>query len=402
MGKYLVHIAIILLAVSAGCEPLDIGIEARRHGEPSGERTSGREKPQVTKADTFVYVSGVEFPESYDWATDSAFGNVSSKLVLFRDGVRVCEIPAGPGTVFSADPDMHRIAGGHLWTDGLSGNRTVICSDGRERFRFKGRESICSFVLNGEDVLTLGSARDGPGVFYRRNGDLVFSDEKGRCISPLYRDGGRWYFAYRRTVGEAASIARDEYFMVEDGISLPVEVPSDAEKVFDMRMIGGTLYMVISVKGSSVGPYLVQGGGRTAMGSAGRIPLDCSIIPRSGDIWVRGHVKDGKGTVYATLWSKSKVIANRPGVGSCIVPLGEDYLVVSNDGRSGLSISGSRIGNLTAPPPSKFFTDGGSFCRGGRVLLAWTQCGKGSFVWDGGEVGNLEINGFLTGVSLWP
>lgn len=402
MGKYLVHIAIILLAVSAGCEPLDIGIEARRHGEPSGERASGREKPQVTKADTFVYVSGVEFPESYDWATDSAFGNVSSKLVLFRDGVRVYEIPAGPGTVFSADPDMHRIAGGHLWTDGLSGNRTVICSDGRERFRFKGRESICSFVLDGEDVLTLGSARDGPGVFYRRNGDLVFSDEKGRCISPLYRDGGRWYFAYRRTVGEAASIARDEYFMVEDGISLPVEVPSDAEKVFDMRMIGGTLYMVISVKGSSVGPYLVQGGGRTAMGSAGRIPLDCSIIPRSGDIWVRGHVKDGKGTVYATLWSKSKVIANRLGVGSCIVPLGEDYLVVSNDGKSGLSISGSRIGNLTAPPPSKFFTDGGSFCSGGRVLLAWTQCGKGSFVWDGGEVGNLEINGFLTGVSLWP
>lgn len=402
MGKYLVHIAIILLAVSAGCEPLDIGIEARRHGEPSGERASGREKPQVTKADTFVYVSGVEFPESYDWATDSAFGNVSSKLVLFRDGVRVCEISAGPGTVFSADPDMHRIAGGHLWTDGLSGNRTVICSDGRERFRFKGRESICSFVLDGEDVLTLGAARDGPGVFYRRNGDLVFSDEKGRCISPLYRDGGRWYFAYRRTVGEAASIARDEYFMVEDGISLPVEVPSDAEKVFDMRMIGGTLYMVISVKGSSVGPYLVQGGGRTAMGSAGRIPLDCSIIPRSGDIWVRGHVKDGKGTVYATLWSKSKVIANRPGVGSCIVPLGEDYLVVSNDGKSGLSISGSRVGNLTAPPPSKFFTDGGSFCSGGRVLLAWTQCGKGSFVWDGGEVGNLEINGFLTGVSLWP
>ena len=402
MGKYLVHIAIILLAVSAGCEPLDIGIGARRHGEPSGERASGREKPQVTKADTFVYVSGVEFPESYDWATDSAFGNVSSKLVLFRDGVRVCEIPAGPGTVFSADPDMHRIAGGHLWTDGLSGNRTVICSDGRERFRFKGRESICSFVLDGEDVLTLGSARDGPGVFYRRNGDLVFSDEKGRCISPLYRDGGRWYFAYRRTVGEAASIARDEYFMVEDGTSLPVEVPSDVEKVFDMRMIGGTLYMVISVKGSSVGPYLVQGGGRTAMGSAGRIPLDCSIVPRSGDIGVRGHVKDGKGTVYATLWSKSKVIANRPGVGSCIVPLGEDYLVVSNDGRSGLSISGSRIGNMTAPPPSKFFTDGGSFCSGGRVLLAWTQCGKGSFVWDGGEVGNLEINGFLTGVSLWP
>ena len=124
MGKYLVHIAIILLAVSAGCEPLDIGIEARRHGEPSGERASGREKPQVTKADTFVYVSGVEFPESYDWATDSAFGNVSSKLVLFRDGVRVCEIPAGPGTVFSADPDMHRIAGGHLWTDGLSGTTT--------------------------------------------------------------------------------------------------------------------------------------------------------------------------------------------------------------------------------------------------------------------------------------
>ena len=250
--------------------------------------------------------------------------------------------------------------------------------------------------------MTLGAARDGPGVFFRRNGDLVFSDEKGRGMGQLYSDGGRWYFAYRRTVGEAVSIARDEYFIVEDGVSLPVEVPSDAEKVFDMKIKGGTLYMVISVKGSNVNPYLVYGGSRTALGTSGRTPIDCSIVPRSGDIWVTGHVKDSKGTVYATLWGKSKAIVSKAGVGSAIVPVGEDYMVVSNDAKTGLNLSGNSIGKISVPPPSKFFTAGGSFCCGKRVLLVWTECGKSSCVWDGGEVRNLEINGFLTGVSLWP
>ena len=90
------HTLIPLLLV-AGCELLDNDIKMgpdRYQTEKSGIRGgssgdgAGGETGTIPK-DTLLYVSGIAFPQGYNWQRDTAFGTSGGRLQLFRNGISV-------------------------------------------------------------------------------------------------------------------------------------------------------------------------------------------------------------------------------------------------------------------------------------------------------------------------
>lgn len=160
------------------------------------EKQQSQEQPDEEGEHTpHCYLSAVEFSQGYNWKRDSAGGQVPCRIVLFRDGERVLELPVGENGP-SADPDMHRIAGGHLYTDfSTEEGETLIARDGIELFRYPGRESIRGFFVSPEGrVHTLGQNRLGQGFSYRIDGEEVFARSTGTLLGgggsgPLLRSG---------------------------------------------------------------------------------------------------------------------------------------------------------------------------------------------------------------------
>ena len=108
-----------------------------------------------------LYVTGVEYPEGYDWKADSDYGYVACTVFLMKDGERIVELDVDDRDMVASDADMHRCFGGHLYTDYSTESETVIKKDGDEMFRYPDRELICGFQVIDDDVYRMdGVKRD--------------------------------------------------------------------------------------------------------------------------------------------------------------------------------------------------------------------------------------------------
>ena len=125
------------VVVSCGIEDLDVRPDTGREdiwfGPGVNAGDSGRE---------VCYVTAFDYPEDYDWRTDKEKGSVKCSLVVFADGVPMMKVPVGDRYEVSSDPDMHRMLGGHIYTDYSTDSETVIKRDGKTLIRYPGREMI--------------------------------------------------------------------------------------------------------------------------------------------------------------------------------------------------------------------------------------------------------------------
>lgn len=198
--------------------------------------------------DTTVFIAGVEFPEDYDWRRDTSYGNITGRIVLLKDGVRISEIKAGGGAHASTDPDMHHLVDGHIFTEFTDGSMTYIGRDGTELFSYKGCETLRGLVVDSDEVFTLGQRKDGSGFCLRRNGVEIFSregavvagqmtDDRDYPTGALYRDGGHLYFSYWRPL--TTSGGGRAWFIVEDGHETQITTAGDG--MFDIRIRDGSV-----------------------------------------------------------------------------------------------------------------------------------------------------------------
>ena len=149
-----------LAAVSCGLE--EIGTPGRNDGGgiwTGPGMNAGKDDPDKT----VWYVTLLDYPDGYDWRADKEKGSVKCSLVVLANGIPMMRIPVGDTYEVASDPDMHRIIDGHVYTDFSTESETVIKKDGREIFRYSGRESICGMTVDSMNVHTLGQNRDGSG-----------------------------------------------------------------------------------------------------------------------------------------------------------------------------------------------------------------------------------------------
>ena len=232
---------ILLLALSCH-KPLFPSESGRRDDTDHHAAHEEYREPETLKS---ILVSGVEYPQGYDWVQDSGSRSTQAWLLMFEGSQEVLRFPVGNGTLWTPDPDSHRIWDGHLYTFAIDGNETVIGRDGAEVLRYDGAESIRGFAVEGGHIVTLGQ-KEGGGFSLRLDGKAVFFSENGfvqgslDCGVPrsgaLFQDKGHRYFTY---------IDNDRLHLVEDNteVSIPEAAPPADAAVGGGRRIFGRIIL---------------------------------------------------------------------------------------------------------------------------------------------------------------
>ena len=138
--------AIIIMAVIAhpGCGPVEL--DQIQDGAENGI-SGGDTDDDIQMMPKDRYVTGVEYPDGYDWMADLGSDADGAVLFLMNGDERIVELPVGYDSCISADADMHRCIDGHLYTDFSTDRETVIKMDGIELLRYPGREMITDIMF---------------------------------------------------------------------------------------------------------------------------------------------------------------------------------------------------------------------------------------------------------------
>lgn len=288
MKKSLIITGLLLLA---GCSLFDSEdlILRKRRDETGSWMGSGpkkeRDHEELIPGDTTVYVSAVEFPKDYCWQKDSVGENRPFSLVLYRNFKKVLSVRGGG--IVSSDPDMHWIIGGHLYAEYSTGTETIVSIDGKEKIRYEGREMIRGLLDREDGFYTLGQSRSGTGLTFRRNGEIIFSDEEGIVLGDMYnpccRSGGLYelddgvpVFCYH-VPGQSILLKKESLYLVKNGIPSRVELDGSVANVLDARVLNGNMCLVYSYDGGGIALF---DGGNTRMPVIGKSYVSSDLCLR--------------------------------------------------------------------------------------------------------------------------
>ena len=275
--------------------------------EPLPGDLNENERPGGSGRDTsVVYVTGIGYPAGYDWRKGN-YNDVECYLLVFADGRKYLKLPVGDKYHLSPYPDMHRFLNGRLYSDYSTGSETIISENGKELFRYQGREMMSGFLVKGEDVYTLGTDRDGKGFSFRKNGDLLFSDreavpvgEMGKC---LYEDKGDLGFVFRKKYGSSHT-GLGPWYVYHHGRAEIIRQSEEVSAIHAARMVDGRLCTVVSVYGGSPYPVMKWGEESMTVNSSFRSNeiAVCHLSVRDGFIYLK--MKNRKGLMAKhILWS---------------------------------------------------------------------------------------------------
>lgn len=347
---------------------------------------------------TVWYLTGVDYPEGYDWRADAEVGTVKCSLVVYANGVPMMKVPAGDAYETSSAPDMHRVIDGDLYTDYSSDSTTVIKKNGKLLFRYPGREMMVGMAVDGDDVYTLGQSRSGRGFSYRKNGELLFEHPSGRLFDHFEKSASGCSFAYSEEISLSERIVERYYIYSEDSVR-QIAVREDVKKVWDVLITDGDVQYLASLVGIS-NPVSVSGDdSMTALEvSQGSSVRSCRFVHGMPDV-VEGVVRQSTGVMTSYIWRSSAV--------DTMFPLG---LMVSSmcswdDGicctltrqKEGAGMI-SRCGELFQVPVGYSVMGASPIAVVDGILhVGLTSSIEGRpAVWKDGEVHPLDFNGFIS------
>ena len=385
---------VIPFLFSASCSLLD---PALPFGEPrilenKGVKGGGRDIPSTIKSepDTVFLVSGVSFPVSYDWQRDSLFGAVLCTLRLYRNGLPVLEIPAGPGEKVGVSPDMHHIIGSHLFTEYSDSHGTVVKMDGQQIARWPDTEKLQGLLYKDNSFYTLGLDRSGTSFTYRKDGEVVlkvdgasllgsFGSDSYGPTGALYESGGQVCFAYKtepKNVGTA--------FMVRDGKAESLMSALGAE-ILDVKLLGGE-------------PAVLYNQARSTLLMHNGVSRD--ISSGNGLYWQSGGLLmyDGHPAVVGSYLNYKGLRRGAIGWEDTFYSLYEDTAYIYCDGE--------HYTGMTLPPMN--YTDCYFFHRncacqlGNRLAMVLTPKTPGGkpFMSFGLNTTGFDLHGYLSGVAV--
>lgn len=350
---------------------------------------------------TVWYLTGVDYPEGYDWRADAEVGTVKCSLVVYANGVPMMKVPVGDAYETSSAPDMHRLIDGDLYTDYSSDSTTVIKKNGKLLFRYPGREMMVGMAVDGDDVYTLGQSRSGRGFSYRKNGELLFEHPSGRLFDHFEKSASGCSFAYSEEISLSERIVERYYIYSEDSVR-QIAVREDVKKVWDVLITDGDVQYLASLVGIS-NPVSVSGDdSMTALEvSQGSSVRSCRFVHGMPDV-VEGVVRQSTGVMTSYIWRSSSV--------DTMFPLG---LMVSSmcswdDGicctltrqKEGAGMI-SRCGELFQVPVGYSVMGASPIAVVDGILhVGLTSSIEGRpAVWKDGEVHPLDFNGFISTIT---
>lgn len=428
-------VGILLLAAGLALQccdlverPLVFGDARRDTGAGGGRSGTGGAETPGSGGDPGdgrrIYVSAVRSEASYDWQRDTAWDTAGYELVLYRidpeafadegaaeggerygAGREIEEavvLKTGRKERVSAAPDLHHIVGGHLYTEYADSRGTTLKRDGNVIFTVPGQELLAGILELDGSVYTLWRNRLGEGLVLRRDGDTVFSRERGSPVggfsSEGHMHGGALFlqdsipcFAYRQLDGGEESV-----FLVR-GTDEVLAGRSDGTLTLDVTETDGTIYriarkdkgIVFSCPGSEMSSAEVAEDSESWIFTLDGLIAAVVSSPGTGlhILMVDGRMvrlRTERGMFFISEDGKTEVLGEETTAG-CYIP--SRQCVTFMDGRL-LAAMTARGGTWLQDDAG----DGGTpEKKAAMPMLVW-----------GSRRLELPFNGFLTGVKVHP
>lgn len=349
---------------------------------------------------TVWYVTGFDYPEGYDWRSDSGDGAVKCSLVVFANAVPMIKVPVGAEYDTSSAPDMHRMAGGNLYTEFTRDSLTIIKRNGRPFLQYPGEEKIVGMMAEDDGIYTLGQATGGKGFSYRRNGEKILYRNDGYLFEHFTKDSTGHCFAFCEPI-QSVSGSLERYFICVGGKVSQIAVREDVKKVWDVMFHKGKPCYIASLVGVDR-PVLVKEDRIYAL----EIPPisvmnTCRFIPGSTELYIEGVVSRG-GLQSSGIWKEGKcleifqdgmttisICSHEDGIHAVLTTPGgaKDFIYRSGE-MSPVPEGYSVIGANTMAMVDGILHVGLSSLMGGRAL-----------VWKDGETEELRLDGYIASVT---
>lgn len=346
------------------------------------------------------YMTALDYQNGYDWRADTARESVKCSLIVYADGKQIMKVPVGEEYETGADVDMHRMAGGHLYTDYSTSEETIIKRDGRLLFRYPGPEAIHGMCVSGDDVYTLGQSRNGEGFSFRKNGEAVIARNNGYVIGTLETVNDSLCFAFYENIKSAEGVI-GRYYSVRGGKVSQIGLRDDIKKVWDIMHCDDFEMYAASLTGIAA-PVLFTRKGMTA------IPIPSKATLLSVDLFGNGNSPGAEimymsgSAIYCSIWQNGATVMTFPKdrtISSlCSPDDGACCTVNPSSSSPGLIY---RCGELHEMPSGYSCIGDKSICMVNGILhvgLSSRTMG-GPIVWKDGETETLKINGYIASIS---
>jgi hypothetical protein len=393
----MVIVAGLVMVMSCGLR--EIGEPQKNEGiwqGPGAELKPGGSGP-VKKS--VWYVTGFDYPEGYDWMSDPEAGSVKCSLVVYANAVPMLKIPVGTEYQTSADPDMHRMIDGDLYTDFSTDSVTVIKKNGRYLFSYPGREMIVGMHVDSSGVYTLGQSRQGEGFSFRRDGELLFERAKGNLMGSMDLIGNG--FAFSEKVSGSGT---ERYYLYRNGEVSQIAVREDVKKVWDVAVCNGNVCFIATLTGI-MHPVLVCGADMYMLDFPLSVSvITCSFVPAEDDVLIESVFATTNGVMTGGLW--------RMGTRECLFPTGMTvWTSCVDDGGVSCLLSHyatgelriSRCGEISSLPEEYTVMGTAPLAMADGILYVGMTSLKGGkpAVWMDGEIRKLGFNGYISSISVW-
>lgn len=398
MQRMMVSVCLSFMALSCGITEIG-GNSADR---PSGGHIwGGMDSAQegVSGLHTTCYVTALDYQKGYDWRSDQAVGSVKCSLVVYADNVPVMKLPVGDEYEVSSDPDMHRIVDGNLYTDYSTDKETVIKKNGRQLFRYLGRESICGFEIIGHDIYTLGQSREGPGFSFRKNGEAVVSREDGYVMGGLVNSGDSLCFAFYEQIKTSDGHVGRYYASVGGKVS-QIAVRDDIVNIWDALVLRDKVIYIASLVGIPT-PVVFDGKSMISLSiPVGATVVSCRFCPSGESYIIETLCRYSNGKGANVLYHNGKVAVAFSGdvtVSALTMYDGGIFCamnpVSSNDAGS-IYCSGE---TYQMPEGYNVMGDDCVNVIDGIMHVGLSSIeGKCPIIWRDGHIDSLKINGYLS------
>ncbi len=397
--------AIIIMAVMAhpGCGPVELD-DIRQETDTEEDSGGNGEVPVVPK-DRFI--TGVEYPEGYDWISDIGTDAEGAVLFLMKGDERIVELPVGHDSCVSADADMHRCLDGHLYTDFSTDRETVIKMDGIELLRYTGREMITGIMVRSDGIYTLGQPRSGTGWAFRKDGAIIISRNSGTLLHGLFTDEDSVCFSYQDKV-ETPYGTREVYCLVKDGTQLSIPAEMDVTGIDDAISVNGTFCYIAQLKGVR-GRFLVNGSVRTPLEMPGDATdiSGCRFITGDSGIFLTGTLKGipGKGPRDA-VWHGTGLLAGTPANGRierCVIDGGKCYYIGRMQSETGTSFLYMNGKDMATPSRYRLIYPQcmGVYADDWCIALSDWASSECPVLWTEEGMTDYGFNGLFTSVTYW-
>lgn len=403
----------ILLTIAAGmlmisCDLLsdnpEQGRSSRDGRQPSIRTDSTTTAVDSTQADVIkksIYISAIE--QSQD----------TCNIILFKDNKRILTLKAGSDEEIGTGTDQHHIVGGHLFTEYIDREGTVIKKDGKPYYCCPEIESTKGILSSGSDVYILGQNTSGDGFSLWKNRERMFHSEVGRVwgdllesashpSGALYSDKGSICFCYYiSSLDTESQTELRQWFIVKDGIQTLITLPNNITEVHDIKVIDGQI-CIVATKGNDTYPVLLINGETFVLQNSSVNSLkDFKLTMYENKVAFHGTILSG--SRYKTgIWTKDGLMTSYDGRNDIILEHKGYNAYINFSEEGAISIFSPWGKSCSMEGPFHYITCRNVAIDEIRIHLIANPLDEDMkpFVWNDGEISEVRGNLFLTSISI--